>query len=159
MVINENKVLELFKDLPFQIDGIGFFLDVDNKKIVAKQECNEYVPIGIDDRCNAGYIRYNGANRFTKIQKIVACSTVYTSYNELVLVAGFVDTNLVKLQQSILSIFVSNDDIELKSISFDKDEIEKLEIITKNNLNLVRVVFSFTEIISQDNCIYDDRCC
>ncbi len=143
ILFDENILLDLFKGLPFQVNGIGMFKDLDGKRTVVLKKNGEYLPVGINDSNNGGYLRYNGRIPLTQ-NGMVDCSTVlYEGNAEIVLVIGVKGYDMAKLLESINYRLSIGDELKISNISDNKEVILEEESIGPNTLEFLKIVFNY----------------
>lgn len=145
MIFDENIILNTFKDLPFDVNGIGIFYD---KTLMIKKGI-DLIPIGINDTDNGGYVRYNGNINLSNAN-ISACDDSYNADVNLSLIVGVVGYTLDSLIRNVMYKLSSIKGITVNNIILDKPEILKAENITNNELNFFKINFNYKFIYHKE---------
>lgn len=142
ILFDENILLDALQGLPFQVNGIGMFKDLEGKKLVVLKNGSEYTPIGINDTNNGGYLRYSGNVPLTPNGKIDCSTYLYEGNAEIILVIGVKGYDMAKLLESI-TYRLSIQGLTIKSVNENKDQILSEEGIGANTLNFLKIVFNY----------------
>lgn len=143
MLFDENIILRVFAGLPFSVTGIGILRDEKGVSIVCKKENADYKPIGLNDDCNGGYLRYNGEISFTPNGQLSCSEDLYIAKTEIVLITGTRNIDLASLQQSIMFKLTGIVDLTLKRFTENKQQILSEEKMANNTLDLLKFVFDY----------------
>ncbi|HNY55877.1 MAG TPA: hypothetical protein PKI86_09625 [Chitinophagales bacterium] len=143
MLFDENIILNPFTNLPFSVTGIGILRDDKGVSIVCKKENNDYIPIGLNDDCTGGYLRYNGEVTFTPNGQLSCSEDLYIGKTEIILVTGTKNIDLASLQQSIMFRLSGIVDLTLKRFTENKQQILSEEKMAMNTLDLLKFVFDY----------------
>lgn len=143
ILFDENILLNLFTGLPFQVNGIGMFKELNGKKLVVIKNGEEYVPIGINDSNNGGYLRYSGNIPLTADGMLDCYTYLYEGNAEIVLVIGVKGYDMTKLLESINYRLSVGSELQVKSINENKDQILSEENIESNTLSFLKIIFNY----------------
>ena len=134
------NIQELFKDLPFEIKGIGSFVVLNGVTVVAVRGCGgEYEPIQFDE-CQQGYLRTSGITTFTSVEPIDCDDIIYKATEEITLVIYTNKYTIESLKMKILSLLKG---LKIVRIVTDRQTILREEFIKNNEYDLIKVVFNY----------------
>ena len=134
------NIQELFKDLPFEIKGIGSFIKLNGVNVVAIRGCGgEYEPIQFDE-CQQGYLRTSGITTFTSVEPLDCDDSIYKAVEEIVLVLYTNKYTIESLKNKILALLKG---FKIARIITDRETILSEEFIKKNEYDFIKVVFNY----------------
>ena len=134
------NIQELFKDLPFEIKGIGSFIKLNGVNVVAIRGCGgEYEPIQFDE-CQQGYLRTTGITTFTSVEPLDCDDSIYKAVEEIVLVLYTNKYTIESLKNKILALLKG---FKIARIITDRETILSEEFIKKNEYDFIKVVFNY----------------
>lgn len=134
------NIQELFKDLPFEIKGIGSFIKLNGVNVVAIRGCGgEYEPIQFDE-CQQGYLRTTGITTFTSVEPLDCDDSTYKAVEEIVLVLYTNKYTIESLKNKILALLKG---FKIARIITDRETILSEEFIKKNEYDFIKVVFNY----------------
>lgn len=134
------NIQELFKELPFEIKGIGSFIKLNGVTVVAIRGCGgEYEPIQFDE-CQQGYLRTTGITTFTSVEPLDCDDSTYKAVEEIVLVLYTNKYTIESLKNKILALLKG---FKIARIITDRETILSEEFIKKNEYDFIKVVFNY----------------
>lgn len=134
------NIQELFKDLPFEIKGIGSFIKLNGVNVVAIRGCGgEYEPIQFNE-CQQGYLRTTGITTFTSVEPLDCDDSTYKAVEEIVLVLYTNKYTIESLKNKILALLKG---FKIARIITDRETILSEEFIKKNEYDFIKVVFNY----------------
>ena len=156
MIVDKRKILDLFKETGYTITGIGVFRNVNNVQMLIDTS-DDNKPIGLEDVCNSGYIRYLNDTKISNVNSY-SCTRSIGMATDLILVLLHNKININNTSLRLTSLLLKCDDIDILNVDINKENIEKLEGIKNNPYELIKITFRYKEEYNEGDCIIDNDC-
>lgn len=155
VLFDENIVIDVYKSLPFKVNGIGSYYSRGGKQVVATYADGEYTDISITDGINGGYVRTQGEAIITPTERLTCDNFYYKATQRLILVVGVIGYEIENVKTKCIALTQSIPDVRLISFSADKQQILQDEQIIANQLEFFKVVFdySYDYITDMNGCV------
>lgn len=156
MIVDKRKILDLFKETGYTITGIGVFRNVNNVQMLIDTS-DDNKPIGLEDVCNSGYIRYLNDTKISNVNSY-SCTRSIGMATDLVLVLLHNKININNTSLRLTSLLLKCDDIDILNVDINKENIEKSEAIKNNPYELIKITFRYKEEYNEGDCVLENDC-
>jgi len=156
MIVDKNKILDLFSGSGYIINGIGVLRTINEVQMIVDTS-DDNKAIGLDDICNSGYIRYLNDTKISNV-KSYSCARSIGMTTDLVLVMLHNKVNINNTAMKLTAMLMKCDDIDILSVDINKENIEKSEGIKNNPYELIKITFRYKEEYNEGDCIIDNDC-
>ncbi|MCA9747654.1 MAG: hypothetical protein KC414_00975 [Romboutsia sp.] len=146
----------MFKETGYTITGIGVFRNVNNVQMLIDTS-DDNKPIGLEDVCNSGYIRYLNDTKISNVNSY-SCTRSIGMATDLILVLLHNKININNTSLRLASLLLKCDDIDILNVDINKENIEKSEGIKNNPYELIKITFRYKEEYNEGDCIIDNDC-
>lgn len=156
MIVDKNKILDLFSGSGYIINGIGVLRTINEVQMIVDTS-DDNKAIGLDDICNSGYIRYLNDTKISNV-KSYSCARSIGMTTDLVLVILHNKVNINNTAMKLTAMLLKCEDIDILNVDINKENIEKSEGIKNNPYELIKITFRYKEEYNEGDCIIDNDC-
>lgn len=156
MIVDKNKILDLFSGSGYIINGIGVLRTINEVQMIVDTS-DDNKAIGLDDICNSGYIRYLNDTKISNV-KSYSCARSIGMTTDLVLVILHNKVNINNTAMKLTAMLLKCEDIDILNVDINKENIEKSEGIKNNPYELIKITFKYKEEYNEGDCIIDNDC-
>ena len=156
MIVDKNKILDLFSGSGYIINGIGVLRTINEVQMIVDTS-DDNKAIGLDDICNSGYIRYLNDTKISNV-KSYSCTRSIGMATDLILVLLHNKININNTALRLTSLLLKCDDIDILNVDINKENIEKSEGIKNNPYELIKITFRYKEEYNEGDCVLENDC-
>lgn len=156
MIVDKNKILDLFSGSGYIINGIGVLRTINEVQMIVDTS-DDNKAIGLDDICNSGYIRYLNDTKISNV-KSYSCTRSIGMATDLILVLLHNKININNTSLRLTSLLLKCDDIDILNVDINKENIEKSEGIKNNPYELIKITFRYKEEYNEGDCVLENDC-
>ncbi len=156
MIVDKNKILDLFSGSGYIINGIGVLRTINEVQMIVDTS-DDNKAIGLDDICNSGYIRYLNDTKISNV-KSYSCARSIGMATDLILVLLHNKININNTSLRLTSLLLKCDDIDILNVDINKENIEKSEGIKNNPYELIKITFKYKEEYNEGDCVLENDC-
>jgi hypothetical protein len=159
-LFDQNIVMSAFTGLPFEIRGIGIFVEQDGANIVCiRRDGGKYEQIGIDDNCNNGYVRTTGVLTAVGTPVKISCTQQYQRMQvPLVIVIGLVAKQMDQVREAVMYRASLIEGMSFISATENKQQILTEENMRPNQLDMLKFNYTYTFDYVPRGCDIDLTC-
>lgn len=156
MIVDKNKILDLFSGSGYIINGIGVLRTINEVQMIVDTS-DDNKPIGLEDVCNSGYIRYLNDTKISNVNSY-SCTRSIGMATDLILVLLHNKININNTALRLTSLLLKCDDIDILNVDINKENIEKSEGIKNNPYELIKITFRYKEEYNEGDCVLENDC-
>lgn len=156
MIVDKNKILDLFSGSGYIINGIGVLRTINEVQMIVDTS-DDNKAIGLDDICNSGYIRYLNDTKISNVNSY-SCTRSIGMATDLILVLLHNKININNTALRLTSLLLKCDDIDILNVDINKENIEKSEGIKNNPYELIKITFRYKEEYNEGDCVLENDC-
>lgn len=156
MIVDKNKILDLFSGSGYIINGIGVLRTINEVQMIVDTS-DDNKAIGLEDVCNSGYIRYLNDTKISNVNSY-SCTRSIGMATDLVLVMLHNKVNINNTAMKLTAMLLKCEDIDILNVDINKENIEKSEGIKNNPYELIKITFRYKEEYNEGDCIIDNDC-